>query len=234
MDGRFSDLIDSIAAATSRAALDQAFRQFAHSFDTDMFAFIVARTTSLDGVCNYPQPWRERYIAETFMRIDPVITTAKRIKGPFTWSAEGLHCSSPEEAMVLHEASEFGIRSGVSIPVELPYRTFTLLTLATGRSSISLDFKRHMGPCAVTACMADRVLNSTSRGREASRSADLTMRQLQCLVWASHGKRANETACILGISESAVSFHIKEARRRLNARSISEAIRVAHDLELLP
>ncbi|MFK4259154.1 helix-turn-helix transcriptional regulator [Agrobacterium tumefaciens] len=234
MDSRFSDLIDSIAAATSRGALDHAFRQFANSFEAEMFAFVVARATSIDAICNYPQPWRERYIAETFIRIDPVMTTAKRVQGPFTWSAEGLHCSSPEEAMVLHEASEFGIRSGVSIPVELPYGTFTMLTLASNRSSIGLDFKRHLAPCAVTACMAHRILNSTSKDRGPSKSADLTMRQLQCLVWASHGKRANETACILGISESAVSFHIKEARKRLNAKSISEAIRIAHDLELLP
>lgn len=44
----------------------------------------------------------------------------------------------------------------------------------------------------------------------------LTGRELQCLAWVSRGKTSWETAAILGVSESTVNFHLRNASKKLN------------------
>ncbi|KOF52644.1 MULTISPECIES: helix-turn-helix domain-containing protein [unclassified Achromobacter] len=57
----------------------------------------------------------------------------------------------------------------------------------------------------------------------------LTERQTACLHWAAAGKTSWETARILGISESTVNFHLRNACDRLSVRgrraAVAEAIR---------
>ncbi len=55
----------------------------------------------------------------------------------------------------------------------------------------------------------------------------ITKRENECLYWASLGKTAGETACILGISERTVRFHLNASKQKLNATNITHAISTA-------
>ncbi|MCW0211201.1 MAG: helix-turn-helix domain-containing protein [Achromobacter sp.] len=46
----------------------------------------------------------------------------------------------------------------------------------------------------------------------------LSARQAACLRWAALGKTSWETARILGVSESTVNFHLRNACARLGVR----------------
>jgi LuxR family transcriptional regulator of spore coat protein len=61
----------------------------------------------------------------------------------------------------------------------------------------------------------------------------LTKRELQCLAWASKGKTSWETAIILGLSESTVNFHLRNASRKLNVYGRQACIAQAWQLGLL-
>lgn len=132
----------------------------------------------------------------------------------------------------MHEAAEFGIRAGYSVAVKLPYGAFGMLSLA-GESTFHLDLEPYVGPLAVAICLGNTVLINERTAPVVTHPINLTKRQMQCLMWASYGKSAKATAAILGISDNAVAFHIKKARQRLQARTISEAIRTAYDMNLL-
>lgn len=231
MRRRLSNLIDSIAASHSKADLEVAFHQFSHSIKVQHFTFLATNTEKVDFVSTYPKLYQAEYIREGYSRFDPVMAIAKRAHAPFSWSCDTFRLPSSNEAKVIDAAVGFGLRAGNSIPVELPYGTFAILTFVTDEV---FDFGRYISPLTIAMCLAQCVLAREERSVGVPGAINLTMRQVQCLLWASHGKSAKETACILGISEDAVTFHRKKARERLKAKSVSEAIRRACDMSLLP
>lgn len=54
--------------------------------------------------------------------------------------------------------------------------------------------------------------------------APLTQRERQCLFWAARGKKTPETAMILGITARTVVFHIENARSKLGASTVTQAV----------
>ncbi|WBX88832.1 helix-turn-helix domain-containing protein [Achromobacter mucicolens] len=79
--------------------------------------------------------------------------------------------------------------------------------------------------------------------RCADRSADgspvrnaalhLSDRQAACLKWSAAGKTSWETSRILGVSESTVNFHLRNACNRLGVRGRRAAVVAALRLGLL-
>lgn len=63
--------------------------------------------------------------------------------------------------------------------------------------------------------------------------APLTGRELQCLDWVSRGKTSWETAAILGLSESTVNFHLRNASKKLNVYGRQACVAQAIYLGLL-
>jgi DNA-binding CsgD family transcriptional regulator len=61
----------------------------------------------------------------------------------------------------------------------------------------------------------------------------LTSRELQCLAWVSRGKTSWETATILGLSESTVNFHLRNASKKLNVYGRQACVAQAIYLGLL-
>jgi len=61
----------------------------------------------------------------------------------------------------------------------------------------------------------------------------LSNRELQCLAWVSKGKTSWETATILGLSESTVNFHLRNASKKLNVYGRQACVAQAIYLGLL-
>ncbi|MCY1313050.1 helix-turn-helix domain-containing protein [Achromobacter agilis] len=57
-----------------------------------------------------------------------------------------------------------------------------------------------------------------------SNNALLSARQAACLQWAALGKTSWETARILGVSESTVNFHLRNACDKLGVRGRRAAV----------
>lgn len=52
----------------------------------------------------------------------------------------------------------------------------------------------------------------------------LSKRETECLTWVANGKTAWEVAQILAISESTVTFHIENAKKKLAAVTVTHAV----------
>jgi len=69
--------------------------------------------------------------------------------------------------------------------------------------------------------------------RHSTDGRQLSDRQAACLRWSAAGKTSWETARILGVSESTVNFHLRNACTRLGVRGRRAAVVTALRLGLL-
>ncbi|AVJ30833.1 helix-turn-helix domain-containing protein [Achromobacter spanius] len=69
--------------------------------------------------------------------------------------------------------------------------------------------------------------------RQSPSCLQLSDRQAACLRWSAAGKTSWETARILGVSESTVNFHLRNACSRLGVRGRRAAVVAALRLGLL-
>ncbi|NQY39810.1 MAG: helix-turn-helix transcriptional regulator [Henriciella sp.] len=57
-----------------------------------------------------------------------------------------------------------------------------------------------------------------------SLNSPLSRREIECLQWLAVGKTISEAACILGISERTLRFHVTNARNRLGVSTTMQAV----------
>lgn len=57
-----------------------------------------------------------------------------------------------------------------------------------------------------------------------SLNSPLSSREIECLQWLAVGKTISEAACILGISERTLRFHVTNARNRLGVSTTMQAV----------
>jgi LuxR family transcriptional activator of conjugal transfer of Ti plasmids len=124
MDAGVRDFIEKAAAIDDPSALQDligakltglGFENFAY-WGTDPIS-----GTELKSLTNFDPRWRDHYLEEGYVTIDPVIATIKSTRIPFTWSSmPAVRRAARNRNLVLDEAAEFGIQSGGTIPIYDP------------------------------------------------------------------------------------------------------------------
>jgi LuxR family transcriptional activator of conjugal transfer of Ti plasmids len=205
------------------------FRWFAYLSFTDIQPRLIS---------SYPKAWTTQYLARAYQRVDPVVQRAARELSLFQWDAaipRGPRTS--EQNRFLDEAMSFRIRSGVTIPIISGFGRRAAFTFAADEFSEartrtlenSTDVLRLIGLYFHTHV----VLKGTGPMVPAA-GATLTQRERQCLAWAARGKTSAEIASIIGITPRTVHFHVANARRKLDASSLSQTVATAIKRGLLP
>ena len=228
------DLLDLLEAARDDRALKGALRGYATRIGFDRFAFLDVRGQDTSALSNYPEDWQTHYLKNGYAAIDPVVASAKRTMRITPWSADRhpfLRHSA--EWSFFGEAVEFGLRSGLSIPVKTGFGRTAILTFASGGPTPN-DLGR-LDQYRVRTAVAFLHLTLGRRAEMQMRSPDidLTPREILCLTWASLGKTMKGTAEILGISERTVRFYLEAAREKLGAGNITHAVRIAVERRLI-
>jgi LuxR family transcriptional activator of conjugal transfer of Ti plasmids len=231
LDEGFNDLMEASGLAQDERAIKQALRNFASAVGFDRFAYLNIRAGDIRALSNYPTEWKQTYLDNNYAVIDPVVTIAKRSMQPFAWSQERCGDAAPEAVHFFGEAADFGIRSGISIPVRGGFGRTAMLTLASDRSNSAAEIRNAIHAITAVAFVhvhLDRLVRTPH-----STTVELTPRQSLCLSWASMGKTMDEIADLLGISERAVRFYVKGARDRLHATNTTHAVRLAVEQGLI-
>lgn len=232
LDRGFNDLMEASELAQDERAIKQALRNFTTAVGFDRFAYLNVRAGDVRALSNYPAEWQDIYLSKNYAAIDPIVTIAKRAMHPFPWSQTESAGSTPETVRFFGEAADFGIRSGVSIPVRGGFGRTALLTLASDRPIAEAEVRNAVHAITAVAFVhvhLSRLLVRTPHNAPVA----LTPRQSLCLAWASMGKTMDEIADLLGISERAVRFYVKGARDRLGATNTTHAVRLAVEQDLI-
>ncbi|NMG41388.1 hypothetical protein GRZ55_19265 [Chelativorans sp. ZYF759] len=235
---KFTRLLAEIEEVGNLLDLERLFEQIAETYGLTTVAYLgagigkgeqqrepyVAATYSLD--------WIERYKAERYVEIDPVVQVGMRRMLPIDWR----DFASPTDRIrnFFGEAKEFGVgRRGLSIPVHgrRGDRALFSVTSSVSDRDWRLRKKHSMRDFQVLAVHVHAVLLDL----EGAPIPDvrLSPRERECLLWIAEGKTAWECSVILGLSLHTVRCYLESARHKLRASSNTHAVAKAVKTGLL-
>ncbi|MGE0154449.1 MAG: LuxR family transcriptional regulator [Reyranellaceae bacterium] len=250
MELALEQFLSDTAAASEPAAITAAFLDRIAKFGFRNFSY-VARGSSAEKkhyeyvATNYPSQWNAHFLERRYFDIDPTLERARQTLMPFAWSEMKEQRSlTGAQRQLFDEASTFGLRHGFTVPIHAPGGADGLVALSTDLAP--REFAREVGHARhvlhllalhyhVRATAAWRLHSKPeSKKREkAPRPSPITLREADCLLWTARGKSAWETSVILGVSERTVTFHVENARRKLDAQSKTQAVVRAIMLNLI-
>jgi len=228
---------DGLWTANDETALRCVAERAARQLGFSWFAYLGLGTGDPILISTYDRSWTDHYLDQGYERIDPVVRKARESRGPFAWSGEDpAILSSQPSRKLFAEARDFGIMSGVTLPVRGPFGQVAALTLAGETDAAEL--RRIIAASGETLQMLALYFHArvelTMRHRPAGSEPALSQREAECLGWAARGKTMSETAGILGVTTRTVVFHLENAREKLGASNVTQAVAKAVRARLIP
>ncbi len=186
----------------------------------------------------YPDAWVKHYFAMDYISIDPIISHCHDHSTPLAWEEAQYHhrrIVDPHLQKIRHlfgEAREFGLGSGVSVPLHGPGVSWGLMSYAS-RDLPAADYESMLPELHLLAHFAHEAARRFVRSKTPSRLPALTKRERECLSWAAEGKTSWEIGQLLNISERTSIFHLQNATRKLGVSGRQAAIARAVSLGLI-
>lgn len=226
----FQRFVECLNDSHEHDAFQTAMAEAVAAFELPCFAYL---RMPRDGrspaalISTYPVQWTSRYLREHYEKLDPVIRRAHRCTEPFEWGlgADDFSLTSGQREF-FDDASTFGIRCGLTIPIKDNRGPVAAVTFASDirrpefRRSIELN-QRALQLMAIILhahvrrkLWRDPVVNGVR----------LSPREIECLNWAAAGKTAWEIGTILGISEHTAIFHLGNVRQKLGVEKLCQAV----------
>jgi LuxR family transcriptional activator of conjugal transfer of Ti plasmids len=232
VENTFQEFVDAIQTAGVASAFERVATRLAQKLGFQRFAYLRLAGDVPMLISSYPKCWTSRYFRLGYQQLDPVVIRARTERGLFSWEgAARAPSGSREQRLFFDEASTFGIRSGVTVPIRAGFGRVAAFTLATGDRGIDLDrvagewrdlvyqaglyFHAHVGARLGVAFVTQRA------------GSELTQRERQCLAWTAQGKTAADIAVLVEIAPRTVVFHLENARHKLEAASIAQCVAIA-------
>ena len=226
----YETFIESLSESVDETDLQRTMTNLLVAFDVDRFAYLSLPRTAKDQprfVANYPAAWTSHYLRRQYQKIDPVITCAGCSDLPFSWGRKfGLDSRSARGIRFFDEAAEFGIRSGLTIPIKDRWGGRAVLTFAADENCPALMrlSDRYSQAIQLVATSYHIQARRICSGQLVIDGIKLTRREFECLQWAAKGKSAWDISQILGIKRRTVAFHLDNARAKLGVRTIAQAV----------
>lgn len=226
----FLDREDEFRSHDGRTAI---FSNIATTFGFQNLTFCTLESTypllsEKQLATTYHQDWCERYFEQSYAKIDPLVTAARKATRPIKWSS----VQRPTRAATrfIKEAADHGIgEHGVAIPIVLSKGNLSLLTIQVSsvREVEQLNRPAKLADLVSFAHLVGSRMSFSKPANANSPHAPLTPREIEVLHWAAKGKSCWETGEILNLSERTVGSYVENARRKLDATSKTHAVVLA-------
>jgi LuxR family transcriptional regulator, activator of conjugal transfer of Ti plasmids len=221
-------LIDLAALRGDENVLKDALIHLAEQAGFSGYAYLYIRPGHTIASSNYPPEWRSIYFKRKFEAVDPIVKRAKSMKRVFTWSGEHERRRLPkEQSAFFDQAADFGIRSGITIPIRAANGSTSMFTLASDKPAI--DLKRDIDPVAAAAAVGQLHTRMTLLPLTpiAQDPAWLDPKEAAYLNWISVGKTMEEAADLEGVKYNSVKSKLEEARKRLKIHTMPHLVALA-------
>lgn len=171
-------------------------------------------------IANYPQEWRDRYERKLYIHYDPVVAVGRRSRLPYFWNNSGfISPYKKAEQKVFHEAGNYGINTGYSIPIAGKIGELGLFSVAA-RSDLQL-LEAVNGAAHVIYMLGlqlhDHVLSLGPVEPPNQPPIELTARELECLKWAAEGLTTEQISDLMAISSATVNYHFNKIIPKFSA-----------------
>lgn len=164
-------------------------------------------------ICNYPLEWQRRYQEGKYVNVDPIVAHALVSDDLLLWSDEAF----AEAPQMRAEAREFGLVHGWAQPRRDALGIVSVLTGVRRNPPISpeeLEIKRERFHWLSYLCH-ENMLRQWAPTLRTGPQTELSARELEVLRWTCEGKTSGDIAEIIGVAESTITFHMRNACRKL-------------------
>lgn len=238
----FHELIERLTKSTTVEEIHSVCSSLCNQFGFDRFQYGARIPTSFVKpyyifISSYQNEWRDRYLAEGYMSIDPAVRYCAGHSTPFPWNRiQKLETDDMIVRRFMGEASEYGLNSGISIPVHSAQGEFAMFSMASSlnharaNSQIvdALPFSH-----SFAAYLHETVRKTFDNQVLPLSKVQLTERERECLLWTAEGKTSWEISKILGVSERTVVFHLQNVADKLKVVNRQQAVARAVSLGLI-
>ncbi|WP_434730577.1 autoinducer-binding transcriptional regulator TraR [Rhizobium binae] len=221
-------MTDLAAIPGNEESLKAGLATFTEDAGYSAYAYVYFRTGYTMVISNYSGGWQSTYFEKNHATVDPVIRRARLLKGAFTWSGEReRHRLSKAEQSFYSDAAEFGIRSGITIPIKAAQNTIAMFTLASDKPAI--DLTHELDPVEAAAAVGQ--LHARIVFMDPTPTVDdglsLDPKAATYLSWFAVGKTMGEIADIEGVKYNTVRVKLQEARKPFDIHSNTHMSSVA-------
>ncbi|WP_018240488.1 LuxR family transcriptional regulator [Ensifer sp. BR816] len=228
----FGRFLDQTQGVVHSQQLFDLLAALARKFDCSWIAYspLISSRKILEPRCqdcpsmlNYPDAWKKRYSDMGYYRIDPIIKKIRQSVSALRWKDVYNDVSTTvDERRIFDEASIYGLKSGITVPLRGPNGNFAMISFAQRSTSelpsrvvtllhlSALHFHIRLGALRSYGCIENE--------------PELSLREKDCILWVARGKSSWDVGRILGISENTVKFHIKKAMYKLDCTSRTVAV----------
>lgn len=179
---------------------------------------------------SWPREWSERYFSSGYLYRDPTIRLVRRYVPSFMWrEIDTFGMTTSPEKVVMHEATEFKLRQGITISLSTVNRHSIGFSLAGER--LEVDDNERLTLELVSAYAVGSAIALV--GDEGIRAIRLSPRQLEVLRWAAEGLKNDQIADRLAISTHTADMHLRAVREKLGVTNTVHAVAEAFRLGIL-
>ncbi|OCK59918.1 autoinducer binding domain-containing protein [Bradyrhizobium sp. LMTR 3] len=225
----FQEFIDAIQTATSEDEFERVAMRLTQRLGFQRFAYLRLTGETPMLISSYPKSWTSRYFQLGYQQLDPVVRRARAEHALFSWGGEASAVAgNREQRRFFDEATTFGIRSGITVPIRGGFGRMAAFTLATGDRDLHPERLVADGKDLIQLvglhfhCYVAARLDVLSASKLVA--SELSQRERQCLAWIARGKTVADIAVLVQIAPRTVVFHLDNARSKLGAASIAQCV----------
>lgn len=233
MSRKWSDFVESLIGAKALEDVQAVCHRVAEELGFDGFvygikipkSFMESETVIVNG---YNRAWWERYDSAGYLNIDPTIAHCAKSNLPLIWDeVEKFESKNSITSAFMAESRDFGLRSGLSVPLHGPRGEFGMLSFAADEDYGKAK-PRMLAELPVLHILTPFIHESVRRIVSSERlnyaGVELSKREAECLLWTSEGKTSWETSVIMGLSERTIVFHLQNIAKKLNVKNRVQAV----------
>lgn len=227
-------IISRLADAESVNEISAALEDFASQYGLCMTGHITVVENAPEHTISFASdPKLNNYFRDynelNCINIDGILWQVRHECRPIPWGfAEQRSALDKREKPLFSLADDYGIFRGVMVPIHGPWG---FSALGTASNEDEAGFCKRLPEFGLVAQLVGVYLHDAVHrvciDPEKINHPRLTPRERECLSWVAAGKTAWEISKILVISEATVIFHTENAKKKLEAKTLPQAIAYA-------
>lgn len=177
------------------------------------------------GCGTYSDAWRDRYLEQGYLRVDPVIIGCFKQFHPVDWKQ--LDWSGKPVQEFFREAISYGVgNQGYSVPIRGPLGQFALFTANHDCSDDvwQMFTENHRHELILAAHCFNERAQELEPDRRQEQSRALSPREIEAMTLLATGQNRAQVASALSISEHTLRVYIESARFKLGAMNTTHAV----------
>ncbi|MFK4259475.1 autoinducer-binding transcriptional regulator TraR [Agrobacterium tumefaciens] len=212
-------LTDLVAIRGDETLLKNALQEITQQSGFTGYSYLHLHSGHAYALSNYDRRWQSIYFARKYFNVDPIVKRARAATRYFTWCLDFERPKVPKkDRHFFDQAISFGIRAGVTVPIQTAYGSISLFTMASDDPDCV-----HFNVDAVAAAAAVGQLHaliSILRATPTSEKKDtLDFKEATYLNWIAAGKTMEEVADIEQVKYNSVRVKLDSARKRFDVHT---------------